>query len=84
MALIAKKPSPPSRCCTMTRRVTNTLLFLSAVAALVGVVQTHLLMNEDMMRLQFGSTSASLALLAFVVALMAWVKSIHGCCGNGK
>ena len=86
MALIAKKAVvQPPFACKFTRWVVTILLFIVAVIALVGVYQTHVLVGDDMTRIQFGSTGGSLAILAFVVSLMAWVKSVHGCgCQSGK
>lgn len=85
MALISKKAvSRPSFACVFTKWVVCILLFVSAVAALVGVYQAHVMTSsEGAVAFQFGTTSCSLALVAFVLAVLGWVKSLHCCLCSG-
>jgi hypothetical protein len=64
-------------CCTV-KWVSSLLLILVAVAALVGVYQTHVL-DLAPMRVQFGSTSGSLAIIAFSIALVSALKQMICC-----
>ena len=63
------------------RWVMCALLLLVAIGALVGVYQTHVLMSADTLRLQFGSTSGSLAIIAFAAASMSLMKQFVKCMG---
>lgn len=85
MALISKKAAVrPPFTCVFTKWVVCILLFVAAVAALVGVYETHVMTSsEGAMVLQFGTTSCSLALIAFVLTVLGWVKSLH-CCMSGS
>lgn len=60
---------------------TVTLLFLATVASLAGVWNAHVLSDGVI----FGSTSASLSLLAFGINLTLWGKQMQclcGCCAD--
>lgn len=54
------------------------LLFIVTVASLVGIYQTHVIAGGA----QFGSTSGSLAILAFVASLMSWSGQMCKCLGQ--
>ncbi len=84
MAILSKKHAGCSTSCTVGKWIVCLLLLLVAVAALVGVYQTHVIVGTDPARfaIQFGSTSGSLSILAFVVAVMAWGKKMS-CCMSG-
>ena len=57
------------------------LLLCTSIAALAGVYQTHIISSSDGVRLalQFGSTSGSLAIVAFTLSVMAWGKQVMSC-----
>ncbi len=82
MALLSKKQMS---CCPLGCRIGKwivaILLLATSVVALVGVYQTHVVTGSDpsRMMIQFGSTSGSLAIIAFVVSVMAWGKKM-ACC----
>lgn len=63
-----------------TRYLGCILYFLATVAALMGVYQTHFGIGT----MNFGSTSASLALIAFAISLHLWIKCMHRCCCDCK
>lgn len=81
MALLAKKTKGTccSPACALMKWVVCVLLFVATVAAAVGTYQTHVLMGGETLRFQFGSTSGSLAIIAFTIATMAWVKQMVCC-----
>ncbi len=83
MALLSKKqPSGCSTGCMIGKWIVAVLLLLTSLAALVGVYQTHVVsVGADVshMALQFGSTSGSLAIIAFTISVMAWGKKM-ACC----
>ncbi len=86
MALLSKKQSSCCRTgCTTAKWIVCALLFLVAIAALFGVYQTHVIIGTDPARfaIQFGSTSGSLSIIAFVVSVMAWCKKMS-CCMSGS
>ena len=86
MALLSKKQtSSCSTGCLVVKWVVCVLLFLTSIAALVGVYQTHVIVGADPARvaIQFGSTSGSLAIIAFVVSVLAWCKKMV-CCMSGS
>ncbi len=64
-----------------TKWVLCLLLLIVAIAALVGVYQTHVITGTDPARfaVQFGSTSGSLSIIAFVLASVAWMKHMICC-----
>ena len=80
MALLAKKQTC-SMPCMVIKWTVCALLFLAAVAALVGVFQTHII-DLAPVRIQFGSTSGSLSIIAFAIAIMAWGKKMACCMGK--
>jgi hypothetical protein len=77
MALMSKKQSCPLGC-VLTKWIVCALLILAAAAALVGMYETHIL-GLAPVRLQFGSTSGSLAILAFSVAVVSAMKQLVCC-----
>lgn len=80
MALMSKKSSKCSIGCMITKWVVCVLLLLVAVAALIGVFETHVMTGATgEMYLQFGSTSGSFAILAFTISLTAALKQLIGC-----
>lgn len=81
MALLGKKQQSCALPCMIAKWTVCVLLLLVAVAALVGVVQTHII-DTAPFRVQFGSTSGSLSILAFTVAVMAWGKKMMCCMGK--
>lgn len=84
MALLAKKKSDTcSTGCLVTKWVLCLLLLVVSVAALVGVYETHIIIGTDPARfaVQFGSTSGSLSIIAFVLASVAWMKHMICCMG---
>lgn len=56
--------------------VATAFLGLATIASLLGVYKSHFLSSG----LAFGTVNGSLALLAFVAALVTFVKSAHHCC----
>lgn len=81
MALLGKKPQTCALPCRIIKWTVCVLLLVVAVAALVGVFQTHFI-DTNPMRIQFGSTSGSLSILAFTVAIVAWGKKMACCMGK--
>ena len=82
MAFLSKKSAGCcSPGCKVCKWVVAILLLLTSIAALVGVYQTHVITGSDSSRvvIQFGSTSGSLAIIAFVVAVVSWGKQIMCC-----
>ena len=82
MALLGKKQT--SSCsvgCKFCKWVVALLLLAVSIASLAGVYQTHVMSGSDGSRMviQFGSTSGSLAIIAFVVSVMAWGKKMMCC-----
>lgn len=67
--------------CMTMKWVICALLLLVAVAAAFGVYQTHVLLGDDSLRMQFGSTSGSLAIIAFAIASLGFMKQIVRCMG---
>ena len=60
--------------------VFSSLLLLASVASLIGVYKSHFLSSGA----TFGTTSGSLALIAFVLSVTLWKKSMCCCCGEKK
>ncbi len=85
MALLSKKQASCSTGCQTFKWIVCVLLLLVAIAALFGVYQTHMIVGSDPARfaVQFGSTSGSLSILAFVVSVMAFGKKMS-CCMSGS
>jgi hypothetical protein len=77
MALIKKKPTCTSACIFM-KWLVAVVLTIVLIASAVGVFESHVLIAQDASRVlfQFGSTSGSLSILAFVVTLAGWVKCL--------
>ncbi len=71
----ARRHSTCSTPCIVSKWATAILLFLTSIAALIGVYETHVVSGG----VQFGSTSGSLAILAFTVSIMAWGKKMVCC-----
>ncbi|MFA6523220.1 MAG: hypothetical protein WCS85_02530 [Candidatus Peribacteraceae bacterium] len=65
----------------ITHLVVAALLFLMAVASLVGVVLSHVLTTGGLM---FGSSSGSLSIIAFSVSVMTFMKIMRACMGKGE
>jgi len=70
--------------CVTVKWLLALLYFVAAAAALVGVYETHIVTSSDGARtlLQFGSTSGSLAIIAFCIAATLWKKQMAGCMGK--
>lgn len=86
MALLSKKQTICcSTVCTAFKWIVCVLLLLTTIAALFGVFQTHVIIGSDpsRMAIQFGSTSGSLAIIAFVISITAWGKKMS-CCMSGS
>jgi hypothetical protein len=84
MALMGKKKADTcSTGCLITKWALCILLFLVSVAALIGVYETHIITGTDPVRfaVQFGSSGGSLAILAFTVASVSFMKQILCCLG---
>lgn len=81
MALLSTKQAGCSTGCTLSKWITVVLLFLATLAALVGVYETHVITGSDASRtvIQFGSTSGSLAIIAFVISVMALHRKVAAC-----
>lgn len=82
MALLGKKKTETcSTGCMITKWALCLLLLVVSLAALVGVWETHVIIGTDPARfaVQFGSTSGSLAILAFAVASVSWMKQVISC-----
>lgn len=62
--------------CTSCGYVTAAFLGLATIASLLGVYKAHFLSTG----LAFGTTSGSLALIAFAITLVAFSKAVHSCC----
>ncbi len=78
MALLSKKKQTCALPCVIIKWTLCVLLLIVAVAALVGVFQTHII-DLAPMRVQFGSTSGSLSIVAFTLASVAWLKHMICC-----
>ena len=72
---MAKKPVGCVPCKFLLWIVTL-LLFLGAVASVVGVYNAHVVDGVT----TFGSSAGSLALLAFAVTVAIWLKHMKCCC----
>lgn len=78
MALLTKKKQTCALPCVIIKWTLCVLLMVAAVSALVGVFQTHII-DLSPMRVQFGSTSGSLSIVAFTLASVAWMKQMICC-----
>lgn len=82
MALLSKKhASSCSAPCLAVKWGVAVLLLVAAVAAAVGIYETHIIVTEDpsSVMLQFGSTGGSLAIIAFTLASMSFCKKLMCC-----
>lgn len=82
MALMGKKKADTcSTSCLVAKWGLCVLLVLVTLAALVGVWETHVIIGTDPARfaVQFGSTSGSLAIMAFVIASVSMMKHMVCC-----
>ncbi|MBI3331637.1 hypothetical protein HYZ99_01615 [Candidatus Peregrinibacteria bacterium] len=70
-----KKKSPHVGACMALHVVVSVLLFVAAVAAILGVYKAHVLSTG----LAFGTTSGSLALVALAIVLHTWMKQTIAC-----
>ena len=70
-----KKKSPHAGACMVLHVVVSVILFIAAVAAVMGVYKAHVLSNG----LAFGTTSGSLAIVALAVVLHVWMKQMIAC-----
>ncbi len=81
MSLLSSKKSK-SQCstpCVIMKWAVALLLLLVTIASLVGIYQTHIVAGGA----QFGSTSGSLAIIAFVASVMGWSRQMGKCMGKG-
>jgi hypothetical protein len=82
MSLMSKKKSDScSVGCLIIKWVLGILLFVVTVAALIGVYETHVIIGADpaRMAIQFGSTSGSFSIIAFVLSSVALMKHMVCC-----
>ena len=82
MALLHKKQANHcSTGCMVMKWVVGLLLFITTVAALVGVYETHVITSSEPTRImmQYGSTAGSLAIIAFTLSVMAFLKQMVCC-----
>jgi hypothetical protein len=73
VAPVKKAPHKPG--CMVVHVIVAALLLLLSLAALVGVYKSHVLLDG----LAFGTTSGSLAIIAFVAAVMAFMRQMKAC-----
>ncbi len=81
---ILKKSAPPPSCsvtCFTAKWLLALLFFIVAIGAAIGVYQTHVVASAGgaEFAFQFGSTSGSLAIIAFCAAAMCWSKQMCRC-----
>ena len=80
MALLSSNKKQPkcSVMCLFMKTLVGLLFTIAALASLAGVYETHVITGSPAARviLQFGTTSGSLAIIAFVLALTVWVKTL--------
>ena len=77
MSLLSKKPKTAtcSPACVVVKWVVALALSLVTIASLVGIYQTHIVAGGA----PFGSTSGSLAILAFVASVVGWTRQMTKC-----
>jgi hypothetical protein len=86
MSVFTKKKSAaasgPSACvgCMIMRWMTALFLLIAAIASLIGAYMAHVLPDGVV----FGSTSGSLALIAFTLSIVLLSKQIQKCCPCGS
>ncbi|MBI1812855.1 hypothetical protein HY285_03295 [Candidatus Peregrinibacteria bacterium] len=78
MLFFHPKKSPHAPGCMVLHMIVAALLALSALASLVGVYKAHFL-NDG---LTFGTSTASLALIAFAFTVTMWLHSMKSCMGK--
>ena len=80
MALLSSNKKLPkcSVVCLFMKTIVGLLLTIAAFASLAGVYETHVITGSPTASviIQFGSTSGSLAIIAFVLALTVWLKTL--------
>jgi len=83
MSFLKKQKGQCSPMCMGVKWLLALFLFLAAVASLIGVYETHVLIGADPDRfmMQFGSTSGSLAILAFAISATCFMKQVLRCMG---
>ena len=71
-----------TRCagCKALTAIVALLSTLTTIATAIGVYQTHLTDQGWM----FGTANGSLAVLAFIVSIMCWLKLVKKMCPCGK
>lgn len=71
------KKAPHQPGCLAFHIIAAMFLFLACIASFVGVLMSHYSARDG--ALVFGTTSASLAIIAFVVSIAFLVKSCKSC-----
>ena len=66
--------------CKVVVGIVALLTTVTTIATLIGVYQTHVTAEGWM----FGSPNGSLAVIAFVVSIMCWVKLVKKMCPCGS
>ena len=77
LMLFNKKKNPHEASCFICHIIIAILLFLSTIAAVLGVIMAHY--DPRQMTLVFGSNADSLSLIAFVLCVTLWMKSMKSC-----
>lgn len=70
-----KKKSAHVGACMALHAVVAVILFVAAIAAVVGVYKAHVLSSG----LAFGTTSGSLSIMALSLVLTCWMKQTIAC-----
>ncbi len=70
-----KRSSNCSAPCMVSKWVVAVLLFLTSVASLIGIYNTHVVAGG----VQFGSSSGSFAIIAFAISITCWGKKMVAC-----
>lgn len=65
--------------CMIYHLVVAVFLFLMSIASLIGVIMTHIEVTDTNVALIFGSSQASLAILAFVFTTKAFFGQLKVC-----
>ena len=73
---MAKKPPPGCSPCKFIQWIVCLLLFIGAVASIVGVYKAHVVDGVT----TFGTTPGSMALIAFAITITVWLKMMKECC----
>lgn len=89
MFFLSKKKNPHDMFCLVCHVIVTILLFLAAVASIVGALTAHYDLRAE--TLIFGTNAGSLSLIAFGLTATLFMKSLKACmsecevCGtNGK